>query len=823
MISNTSKNHKNNFNLNSSNKANKNTSESETSKTRISQKPMNKTNNFNNLNKNENKRKSNIHDEIPSKINISNNNQSNKNLKTTSQNESNKKSITIKKEIKIKQNDNQPDKKILIQKTTKTQASNSRRNSQTLSNKTELNKKNNNNNEIKTKSNNIELEIKKLNENLMEKEKQNKLLNDENKLLKNDKIKYEEKILNINKENKSLNDKIRSGEEKYNQILSANNTMKNEINILNKKVELYENEINKLNNKIVLNENNYKEQLINNNKIKDEINKLNKKVELYENNYKQELLNNNKIKDEINKLDKKVELYENNYKEQILINNKLEDENKSLKIKIKEAEQKYHEIISKNSLISNINIKKDKPINNRELSFGINYDISIQIKTFNELLNGWEINYGKDGKKTYLSMKDKNILLVGLLGLKNVGKSYIISKLINESMGKKEESDNLFLKYIINHEKNFELAIIDTPGLDRPLKEYDNYTKSYNEKYIKELEKYNIDIDNFLINFILKKSNFVICVVGLLNFNEQNLLNKLKNKDKEYKKEYKQLKKLFVIHNLKELSTKEEVLEYINNVLLKSITFKLVEKETQLAQITLNQNNNTKFFIEKNSDKELEIYHFIIAKENSEAGNYYNESTFRIIIQQYNSFHFLNSFDIIKEIKKEIQSISKDIFTKPIKSLDDFENLENKIKVKSTFEFINNTEQNIDFSYLSLKPKYSYYKINNNSQLLIVIEMPGQIKEPNFVCEKKPKNGYYLMKFSGIKIINLPENLEEQKKNGSYYTNIEDGTFNETIKINVENFQLKSNKYSKFENENNGVYKYYFDLINNISYSDDDD
>ena len=474
---------------------------------------------------------------------------------------------------------------------------------------------------------------------------------------------------------------------------------------------------------------------------------------------------------------------------------------------------------SENKDQNEINLGKDDNKKNEESAMNdkkkeeLNYDIWIKIVSLYELLKGWNIEYGKKGLEDYLYMKNKEVLLIGLLGLKNSGKSFILSKLLNKNISKKEETDNLYLKYMINAKKNINLAFIDTPGLGRSLKKCKNYS-------IKELEKFNIQTDNFLTNFILKKSNIVICVVGNLNFNEQKLLNKLKIKDEEYKKEYNELKKLFIIHNLKDLSTKEEVDNYINKVLFESISFKLNELETQSER----ENENTKYFIESNDDKEMQIYHFIVAKENSEAGNYYNESTYTMIIQKYNSFNYKNkSFDLVNEIKEEIQSISKKIFTKSITSLDDFEKIETKIKLKNEFEFLNNTDENLDFSYLSLKPKYSYFKINNNSQLLIIIEMPGQIIDCNFVCNQKPKNGFYIMTFSGKKITNIPENLEDQKKDGLFYTNIEDGEFEEIIKINIEKFQLKSNKYSSYKFENNGIYKYYFDLIKDDSFLSDYD
>ena len=77
------------------------------------------------------------------------------------------------------------------------------------------------------------------------------------------------------------------------------------------------------------------------------------------------------------------------------------------------------------------------------------------------------------------------------------------------------------------------------------------------------------------------------------------------------------------------------------------------------------------------------------------------------------------------------------------------------------------------------------------------------------------------MTFSGKKIANRPENLEEQKKNEIYYSNIDDGDFKEEIKINIDKFQLKSTKYEKKEEEK-GIYKYYFNLIIDKGSSDEE-
>lgn len=561
----------------------------------------------------------------------------------------------------------------------------------------------------------------------------------------------------------------------------------------------------------------YDEIIENKNKMEIEIQELKNKMNLENEQYNRLVSNFNKYKDEFNLLNEKKNYFETKYNEELSNNNKIKEDNQLLKDNLSDINKKYEELKSKikNNSLSN-DIKKDNSLEMKKTYNEYNYDVGIKIESLNQLLKGWDIKYGKNVKAKYISMKDKQLLLIGLLGFKNSGKSFFISRILDENTYEKEEKDYLYIKYI--QQKNFEFTIIDTPGLGRSLKNNDVFEYS-NENQIKELEKYNIQTDNFLINFILKKCNFIICVVGFLNYNEQKLLKKLKMKDEEYKKEFRKIKKLFIIHNLKELSTKSEVSQYMDDILLKSITFKLIEKESKLRQRNLNSSgSNNKYYIENNIDEEMEIYHLIIAKENSEAGNYYNEFAYNMIVERFNSFHFYNSCDIINEIKEEIKSISKNIFVKPIISLNDFENSENKIKLKDNFEFLKNSGENTDFSYLSLKPKYSYYKINNNSQLLVIIEMPGEIINQKFICSK-PKDGYYLMKFSGEKKTDLPDNLEEQKKAGLFYSNIDDGKFEEIIRISVTNFQLKSYDY-KYEGKN-GVYKYYFEIIGGAKVTDD--
>ena len=72
------------------------------------------------------------------------------------------------------------------------------------------------------------------------------------------------------------------------------------------------------------------------------------------------------------------------------------------------------------------------------------------------------------------------------------------------------------------------------------------------------------------------------------------------------------------------LTKMEQIKEYIDNVLLKSVTFKL-DVGHKIAVST--EQKKGIYFTEKNEDKnnDIRIYHCIMANEGSEAGDFCNE------------------------------------------------------------------------------------------------------------------------------------------------------------------------------------------------------
>ena len=656
--------------------------------------------------------------------------------------------------------------------------------------------------------------IEKLNKEKLDKEKQKEKISNLDKDLDKDKNDTQNKESKIVKKKKVLVKK---------KIVKKNANIDTSINTPSKNSQEIKEKTNDLNKDISKFENNVKNQ---GNKAESDKIKNNEEIPKNVNNTK---YGSKRFCHPINQSSKLV-----NQPDNASINsNKNNLNNKNMGITTGKNEKVEKEDLKKevqrlklenNELKKIIEKQTNKEKEEKTYNPSIKYDIALKIDTLKDLLQGWKIKYNDDTQNKYLSLINEKILTIGLLGMKNTGKSFFISKILNEKVYDKKETNYLCLRYIIKQKADFKLAIIDPPGLGRSIKSievFDNIIKNDLNKQVDESEKNIIQTDNFLINFLIKKCNFLIVVVGNLNIHEQKLLMRLKSKDEEHKEAFKELKRIFVIHNLKDMSKKEEIQDHIKNILLNSLTFNLLKKETQLTQKKIDKTKNSKYFIEKNDNKEIIIYHLILAKDNTDAGKYYNDFTYNLINQQFNYFHENNTFDLINEIKKEIINISSNIFIKPLKTLDDFENSKDKIKVKKEFEYISNQEENSDFSFIQLKPKYSYYKIEKNTKLLVTIEIPGKIINQKLVCSA-PKNGYYSMKFSGKKLLEFPENFENEKKNGLFFNNREEGEFKEVFKIKQEDFSLSSYNYIKEENDNNGVYKYYFQLMGGNS-SDDED
>ena len=291
----------------------------------------------------------------------------------------------------------------------------------------------------------------------------------------------------------------------------------------------------------------------------------------------------------------------------------------------------------------------------------------------------------KDIKALKEFIKDnKKLLNVGILGNGNMGKSFILSRIFKENIpsGYSVITEGLSIK--INKEKF--LSLIDSAGLQTPLIKYEEIENNENEYEL--LYKDKTQTENFIQNLILHFSDMLLIVVGKLTFNEQRLINKIKHELENQNSK----KPIFIIHNLMNFHTIAQVEEHINNTLLKSASFKL----EKVRDIKKSSKGQERYYLIENDkrEKDFYIYHLVMAREMTEAGDYYNNYVYEFLEERFNDFPDRNSFYILDEIRNKFAEWSSDILEDPI----NVENLiiqnEDNVEKRIVYESINN-ENNI--------------------------------------------------------------------------------------------------------------------------------
>ena len=450
---------------------------------------------------------------------------------------------------------------------------------------------------------------------------------------------------------------------------------------------------------------------------------------------------------------------------------KLSKINKNENIKLKEEQDKINQIIKTTETKEDYLKKSSEEY----------YDVVIDINSINSLKNeGWEIKYNEKRKETYEKIIGDQTIKIGVLGLNNVGKSYLLSKIVKVDIptGYSVETKGISIKYSEGDKgEQRGICILDSAGFETPLlKEQKKNQENNNEirgNIENEKEKKNNQLENalkydeieeelsrdkaqterFIEQLIISLSDMIILVVGKLTRTEQRLITRIKNMAK--KNDNNKIKSIIIVHNLAQYHRIEEVKNHISKYLERSATFKLKEQEV----FGINKYNDRIYYVEQSDENEdIEIYHYIMAKEGTEAGEYYNDLTMELIKRQYNYFNQRRKIDIPKKIIDLFSELSTDIVGEKMKC-QKLESNENIIKLSNSNEDNNDdNKKSNDFhvqsayidqdgNYLvnkgNFEPKYSLYFYkepkkkqeedeedegeNYDNYLLLRLEIPGNI------------------------------------------------------------------------------------------------
>ena len=525
------------------------------------------------------------------------------------------------------------------------------------------------------------------------------------------------------------------------------------------------------------------------------------------------------------------------------MNNKLK--NKEEKIKEYEMKIKYYQNIKiQYDNISKINENerpKEEILKTPAEEF---YDAIVDINSIKSLKSlGWKIAYNKERKERYQQMISEETIKMGVLGLNNVGKTFILSKIANAELpsGYSLETKGISIKYSEGDKGEAKgLCILDSAGFETPLikeeieeqkdmKEINNNEFENNLQYGIEddLSKDKAQMEKFIEHLIISLSDMIILVIGKMTRTEQRLISKIKNLIK--KKENNKIKALIIIHNLSHYYYESEVENYKQNYLLRSATFNLERRQAY----GIEGYEDRYYYVEKHTDKnDFEVFHYIMAKEGQEAGNKYNDLTMKLIKHQYNNCNIRRKINIPEEIIKLFSELSPEILgeKREVKKSNENENIiklvdseEPQKKEACKIPQIQAVYMDQDGNYYNsfddgkYEPKYSLYyykeKIKREDDdedeeeeekyrniLLLRLELPGNIAR--LTARRTNQNE----KLYGIIIKGIKEKDDfDEKKNENLHVIYDNRTYNEFSYF----IKLDKNYYTLSETTAKGYTKTY--------------
>ena len=154
----------------------------------------------------------------------------------------------------------------------------------------------------------------------------------------------------------------------------------------------------------------------------------------------------------------------------------LSEENQRLKNvdeKLQKVEETKSQLETENKGLNEMINKGETKLDFLKNSAETYYDVVIDINSIYSIINeGWEIKYNKERKEIYDKIIKEETMKIGVLGLNNVGKSYLLSKMVHVEIptGHSIETKGISIKYSeIEKGEEKGICILDSAGFETPL------------------------------------------------------------------------------------------------------------------------------------------------------------------------------------------------------------------------------------------------------------------------------------------------------------------------------------------------------------------
>ena len=425
-----------------------------------------------------------------------------------------------------------------------------------------------------------------------------------------------------------------------------------------------------------------------------------------------------------------------------------------------------------------------------------NYDVVIDINSIMKLNEGWQIKYnGKDIESIRKMIESNNKSFISILGHSNRGKTYILQKITQQKL---HPGFEITTKGISIKAFGQNAILLDTVGNNAPLLVEDQNNDPRNEIdfFQKKLNEINLCqiITNYIVQtFVIQHADILICVVGMLTSSEQQFLNKIKKNC--YGK-----KQLIVIHNLIHFYEREEIENYIETVLKKSIIHDF--EEIIIPNFEGDKQNFNKYYTEKNpsQEHEFDILHFIMGNDaNRETGKvrFFNEPTITAIRDRID-LSINKKINIFEKLREHIKIISSQVLENELKNIEiikeekkgpNFEKIICKEEIKPK-EVTADELNNIYFIGKEYEPPFRYYKLGEKFtveiQICCEIDFETINVQQKFIYEEEE----FLITIKGEKKVDKNENIDNDTEIHELINKRNWKNFKVEFKISLKDFEI---------------------------------
>ena len=253
----------------------------------------------------------------------------------------------------------------------------------------------------------------------------------------------------------------------------------------------------------------------------------------------------------------------------------------------------------------------------------LNYDTEIEINSLMDIERGWKVKQLND--KIIEDNNKKRV--IGFLGMNRTGKTFLLLKLLGSYISNSVIKHTKCLAFLEN--KKHDTCFIDCCGIDQRLKDIQQFEFA---TYMRQCKAQ----DFFIQSYILNTSNIIILLFNEISLADQQLYNVFMEKCRHPNQI------LIAVHNFKHIYSIDKIHD------------KILELEHGFNLEHIKPKGGGYPYYQQEIGG-ITIKHLILAREDSQAGAYFNVATVSIINQLIINHTLNDDFNPLSSFLKFVQ------------------------------------------------------------------------------------------------------------------------------------------------------------------------